>query len=403
MNLLKTIICLFLLTSYHMFAQWSKISFPDFSVMDISNDTIIASTYKHALLYRTTDNGDSWNQLNTVDLWTTIIRNVIIKDNNYLIGSNGQGLYISHDFGKTWKISPIKIAYTTLLAEFDGKVYLNQDIGLYRSMDYGDTWQFFFYSDDTITTGFSDIYCFDNSLFVNANVKIKYKPNQSHNDGKGIYFSSDKGHTWEKKCDGNAYSFARLDDKLYFISGDYDTCSINSIDITGENCQKIYNFHDTIIRKIITCENNIYVGTDRYGLLFSSDSGKSWKAVTDSSINLYASYDIFLNNKYLFIGPGNYDLGNSGLFRAKMKDCEIDFSIDVAEQYEVENVIIYPNPVSDFLYCPNNTSNLRIKIYSTIGICISDFDPCEKVDVSGLAPGMYFVRIGDKVSKFIKL
>ena len=27
----------------------------------------------------------------------------------------------------------------------------------------------------------------------------------------------------------------------------------------------------------------------------------------------------------------------------------------------------------------------------------------QRIDVSGLAPGMYFVRIGDKVEKFIKL
>lgn len=27
----------------------------------------------------------------------------------------------------------------------------------------------------------------------------------------------------------------------------------------------------------------------------------------------------------------------------------------------------------------------------------------QRIDVSGLAPGKYFVRIGDKVSKFVKI
>ncbi|PKL86233.1 MAG: hypothetical protein CVV22_03480 [Ignavibacteriae bacterium HGW-Ignavibacteriae-1] len=51
----------------------------------------------------------------------------------------------------------------------------------------------------------------------------------------------------------------------------------------------------------------------------------------------------------------------------------------------------------------------EIKILNMLGECVRNLTPTlsegegVRIDVSSLAPGMYFIRIGNKVQKFIKL
>jgi hypothetical protein len=83
---------------------------------------------------------------------------------------------------------------------------------------------------------------------------------------------------------------------------------------------------------------------------------------------------------------------------------------------ESENLLkpveIYPNPVSDFLEISvraNGRSPLQsdVRIMNIFGqtvlsVGVQNLEPL-RVDISGLAPGMYFVRIGDRSGKFVKL
>jgi hypothetical protein len=79
--------------------------------------------------------------------------------------------------------------------------------------------------------------------------------------------------------------------------------------------------------------------------------------------------------------------------------------------------IVSPNPASDFINVsvevgsePALTNDVRI--YNIFGQIVSTPNPTPtlpasregvRIDVTNLAPGMYFVRIGDKLSKFVKL
>jgi hypothetical protein len=45
----------------------------------------------------------------------------------------------------------------------------------------------------------------------------------------------------------------------------------------------------------------------------------------------------------------------------------------------------------------------RIEIFSSIGLKVIDSDFKEKIDVSILQSGLYFIRIGNKINKFIKI
>ena len=93
---------------------------------------------------------------------------------------------------------------------------------------------------------------------------------------------------------------------------------------------------------------------------------------------------------------------------------------------EVGNLVskdesIFPNPASDFIeisYSPSRegTGGVSIEIYNVFGIK-EEHPPTPgstpfnspasggqiRVDVSGLPAGVYFVRVGDKIRKFVKL
>ncbi len=84
------------------------------------------------------------------------------------------------------------------------------------------------------------------------------------------------------------------------------------------------------------------------------------------------------------------------------------------------NISIFPNPASDYLeisllsliqkeeFNINNTiySNFDLKIYNHLGQCLivhQKFQSIQRIDISALPPGIYFVRLGKWTERFIKL
>ena len=74
------------------------------------------------------------------------------------------------------------------------------------------------------------------------------------------------------------------------------------------------------------------------------------------------------------------------------------------------DVIISPNPVSDFLSIKSDKAVNRMEIFSALGesILVEQAFPAvnqsfTKIDVSSLLTGFYFIKFGDKIFKFIKL
>jgi hypothetical protein len=93
------------------------------------------------------------------------------------------------------------------------------------------------------------------------------------------------------------------------------------------------------------------------------------------------------------------------------EDCS---GVDVDEEIDVSHdILLSPNPASDYIEI--NVGNRHafsqqedLKIYNALGECVMNLTPAlsegegARFDISGLATGMYFVRLGDRVSKFIK-
>ena len=81
------------------------------------------------------------------------------------------------------------------------------------------------------------------------------------------------------------------------------------------------------------------------------------------------------------------------------------------------NIILSPNPSHDFIEISVGTRRAvseqsDVRIYNVFGQSVSTPYPTPalpasregvRIDVSSLPSGMYFVRIGDSVGKFVKL
>ena len=86
----------------------------------------------------------------------------------------------------------------------------------------------------------------------------------------------------------------------------------------------------------------------------------------------------------------------------------------VDQEQDPTPMIVYPNPGTDFIeisYPPleRGSRGVGIKLYNIFGQncdltpTLSTSGEGARIDVSGLPPGIYFVRIGDRVSKFVKI
>ena len=98
---------------------------------------------------------------------------------------------------------------------------------------------------------------------------------------------------------------------------------------------------------------------------------------------------------------------------------EVPNSINFEKENQLHSSFIQPNPATDFIEItkpseglePSEGSSNKIRIFNVFGeavstsVCSADTSPGggQKIDVSGLPSGVYFVRVGDKVGKFIKI
>ena len=66
---------------------------------------------------------------------------------------------------------------------------------------------------------------------------------------------------------------------------------------------------------------------------------------------------------------------------------------------------IYPNPATDMLYIKgkaNRSEPCNISIYQITGQLVLHNNQCNAVNISGLAAGMYIIKVNGKTSRFIK-
>ena len=148
-----------------------------------------------------------------------------------------------------------------------------------------------------------------------------------------------------------------------------------------------------------------------YHLFSGSFSGKTY---------LYNNIDGNLNGKFTELNTINNNIWEGGRTSVSISDINNDNLVDLIignqcgglAYFKGDSIMntsiitisntfsIYPNPATDII-CIGNKQKEIINIYNTIGkLVISTKE--ENIDVKNLPSGIYFVKIGNKKSKFIK-
>ncbi len=312
----------------------------------VSNgETIIAASYDgHA--YRSENSGDTWTEIIPWVGYTYVsIKDLTTNGDYTYITANGN-VYYSTDWGVTWHqmINQIDEFISPIKATGRGGefVVIDNYNDLRYSSDFGSTW--------SMRTAWGT----DNPGIVRAfgSELIIGKYNGILN------MSADFGTEWKES-----------------------DCKVSFTIDQSQGIEKI--------------DNTIYAFSYTGGLMNSTNFGDSWQkdmnGVKQNSVRCF-SYDG--TTAYLGTGTGGVyctNFGNVGAYEP------------IATRDELS---ITPNPASDAIRIQANMIGAKGSIINAVGETVAVFVTSPgsetRVDVSSLAPGVYFVVSGGNAVKFVK-
>jgi photosystem II stability/assembly factor-like uncharacterized protein len=340
------------------------------SCITLSNkgDIFTSGNYNGIGVARSTDGGASWSiftegLIMNLNFNPRPINDLYINNKGYVFAGDGGGnnIFISKDNGTTWNLYKDAIGSNYFTLNNQGYLFGSGGPPLQISMstDDGETWSSVLFS-----SGF-DISCMNGIKSINF---TKRKPYGTSSCG---YSTKDNGLSWSKdKLPDTKFPIAFVDslDNYYYYNG----------------------------------------RNDQYIFYTSSDQGLNWDTLNTGIFHYIYNNPI----TKIFVSPNGYifiAVENGGLYRSRKR------FVSVEENSKRSNeIVVTPNPATDFIeisvinpMLKHGVEYLDIKILNIYGqtvlsVGVQNLEPL-RVDVSGLATGIYFVRIGDKVSKFIKL
>ncbi len=186
---------LFQSTDEIIWNQVSSYTGPDvYAITVTSTGTILLGTGygPDGVLYRSTDNGQTWNGVyNAVTTITTITLSTSNKNLGYIFAANATtngGILRSTDNGVSWVPKGLSnVGIRTITINSKGDIFVGSDAGIYKSKNNGDTW-----TGPSTAKSLSTGPIYVLTLAVNEADELF-----AGTGGNGIYRSTDDGDTWE--------------------------------------------------------------------------------------------------------------------------------------------------------------------------------------------------------------
>jgi hypothetical protein len=187
-----------------------------------------------------------------------------------------------------------------------------------------------------------------------VNDTLAYTSYKANGNGFGLFISTDAGQSWS--FDGNSATFAYPD--------------VFGMHLSGNGKMYAGGYSNTMIDGIIFSNNNPLQ-------IWNYD-------IVDKSINDLASY----NDSIVFaVGDSGYMVVNYPQGITSLSNLT----------HENDNFNVFPNPTADVLNFTFNGSNqnrqAQFAIYTTMGQLVKAGAVSNAIDVSALAPGIYFVEL----------
>ncbi|MEP7219499.1 MAG: T9SS type A sorting domain-containing protein, partial [Bacteroidota bacterium] len=127
--------------------------------------------------------------------------------------------------------------------------------------------------------------------------------------------------------------------------------------------------------------------------------------VSGSSVALTSNGDCEIAGTFSdSVAAGPYSgRGAGGLDMFLAKFSLTGLSVDTFVPAPKGELFLYPNPAGDIVRLIGRRSTDPVHIYSTDGALVMDFGPADRIDISHLPVGTYFVKSGDLVCTLMKV
>lgn len=190
--------------------------------------------------------------------------------------------------------------------------------------------------------------------------------------------------------DFNQLEYSSAQDKMYGYSNNIlfnlNSETLDSVSTTTLGRNKIVFFG-------ACSDGNVYVTTDK-GELFRLNSISDWTQIEvvpgkkELDFNFkHVSY--FQDTLYLSTDLGLFKIG------AAITSVENDDSSN-------NSFSVFPNPTADYIILENIAPNSTIQILSLSGSIVKEVKADNRIDVRDLSAGVYMIKVGSKVQKFVK-
>jgi photosystem II stability/assembly factor-like uncharacterized protein len=268
-------------------------------VLKVSGTNIFAGTIGGGI-FRSTNNGINWTQLNIGSPGTTVL-SLAAFDSNLFAGIYGYGIFLSTDEGESWTSINSQVtdySIVSALAISGSSIFAGTQTGVFRSSDYGESWT------ESGLSGISII-----SFAVSDSIII------AGTEFAGLFRSNDHGITWVNNDFLNSnFVYALTVSGINIYAGTYGGGVFLSTN-DGKNWKQINKgLTNTCIFSLAASGSNIFAGTYYDGLFISTDSGSNWtqsnNGLTSSMVNsmIVSGNNLFAGTK----GEGVFRSANNG-------------------------------------------------------------------------------------------
>jgi hypothetical protein len=219
------------------------------------------------------------------------------------------------------------------------------------------------------------------------------------------------------------YDAIKINSSKYIILGAYDNHDVNwmnfllLMDGDGNIIKKTDIPHhnlETDINDMYSCDNNSFIITGRIktdklgnkppfdilGHCYMAKMSTNFEYLWEFKSEKDTVYDMEFRN---VVNPGGREFYVTG-FKDRYNYYIAKFEDPTSSVVEYDtNLSLHPNPTTDIINISDDMRyNERVEMYTLEGVCVHS-GRGRRIDVSHLAPGVYFVRVGAESLRFVKM
>ena len=376
-----TLSLIFILSVFsYSYGEWENVSelnqvHPGRIAIDTDNNYMYHSDGLD--IYQSTDNGESWNNLFSLETEYddyAIIYIQVYQDIFFLI-TDRSSLYITRNMGNSFERVVLNknnediyfLNYHNKIDFWNNHILLSTYYGIFVSDDLGKNW--YYINVKEFNSNIFDIETTSDGVFALLYQEVYMSEDLENWE---LVSSLELNDKWKKYSFISDFNMGKMGNMVFLSVGPYLFKTIaqgHYLDYVSKFETKTVEGrdYDTIITRFASCDNILYAtayysgqGSESAGLFCSADSGKTWKNLIPG---IREPFNLAANNDYLFVSI-SWENGYSSFFRYELTDCIVDEVMGIeGEEMNGDDILLYqnnPNPFSDeteiMYYIPDNYS-----------------------------------------------